>query len=225
MLYSFATVLLVGAFILSMFAQGHVKRTYAKYARVTTARGLSGAQVAELILRNNQLTNTDIVRVPGQLTDHYDPKAKKVGLSEGNYSGTSLAAAAISAHEIGHVLQYESGMGLIRLRTMIMPAVIFSQSIVGFVILLGFILSIVQLIDLGILLFSIVVLFQFLTLPVEFDASNRALRALTEYGIIEDSEVPGAKKVLQAAALTYVAGLLVALAQLLRFIGMRGSRD
>lgn len=224
-MYTFATILLVAAFILSLFAQNHVKRTYEKYSRVTTLRGFTGAQVAEMILRNNQLTGTDIVRIPGQLTDHYDPKAKKVGLSEGNYSGQSLAAAAVSAHEIGHVLQYESGMGLIRIRTMIMPAVIFSQNIVGFIILLGFLLSMTPLIDLGILLFSVVVLFQFLTLPVEFDASNRALRALTEYGIIEDSEVDGAKKVLQAAALTYVAGLLVALAQLMRFIGMRGNRD
>ncbi len=225
MLLTFGTVLLFAAFILSMFAQNHVTRTYEKYAKVPNKRGLTGQQIAEIILQNNQLSHTEIVRIPGRLTDHYDPKAQRVGLSEGNFSGQSLASAAISAHELGHVLQYESGMGLIRLRTMIMPAVIFSQSIVGFVILLGFILGVAQLIDLGIVLFSVVVLFQFLTLPVEFDASNRALRALTEYGIIDDSEVPGAKKVLQAAALTYVAGLLVSLAQLLRFIGMRGNRD
>lgn len=225
MLYTFGSLLLFGAFILSMFAQSHVQRTYEKYARVQMARGLTGYQVAEMILRSHGLTDISIVRVPGRLTDHFDPKAKKVGLSEGNYSGSSLAAAAISAHEIGHVLQYASGMGLIRLRTWLMPAVIFSQSVVGFVILAGFILRFVQLIDIGIVLFSIVVLFQFLTLPVEFDASNRALRALTEIGILVDDELPGAKNVLQAAALTYVAGLLVSLAQLLRFIGMRGSRD
>lgn len=225
MLYTFGTILLFTAFILSMFAQSQVHRTYEKYAKVQTLRGITGQQVAETILRNNQLTDTTVAPIPGKLTDHYDPRTKRVGLSQGNYSGQSLAAAAISAHEIGHVLQYESGMSLIRLRTLILPAVMLSQNIVGFVIILGFILGMVQLIDLGIILFSIVVLFQFLTLPVEFDASNRALRALTEYGLIDDSEIPGAKKVLQAAALTYVAALLVSLGQLIRFMGMRGNRD
>jgi uncharacterized protein len=219
----FSLLFLLPGMLLMLWAQFQVKGTYQKYAQVGSNMGMTGAQVAEKILREMGITNVSVEPIPGELTDHYDPSAKAVRLSEVVYDSTSLAAAAVAAHECGHVLQDVEGYKPMNLRAALVPAVGFGSNIGPILIMLGFGLGAMGgistlFINVGILLFSCVVLFHIVTLPVEFDASNRALRLINDLGILQGEEHRGAKKVLNAAALTYVATALYSVLQLIQLL-------
>lgn len=202
--------------ILSAIASGAVHANYKKYSKVMTRRGITGAQVAEMILQANGINDVRVTQVSGNLSDHYHPTQKYIGLSEGVYNSTSVAALGIAAHEAGHAVQYNVGYSPIRFRTAILPVANFASQFFWILIFLGLLLSNVIAVA-GVVLFAVVVLFQFATLPVEFNASRRAI-AVLEGGYLEEDELAGAKKVLRAAAMTYVVALLTSLWQLFRYI-------
>lgn len=206
------------AILLSFWASMRVNGTFKKYDQVKSRRHLTGGQVARMILDANGLSGVPIEHVSGNLTDHYDPKNNVVRLSDATYMSTSVSAIGVAAHEVGHVLQYSNEYMPIRVRMAILPVCQFASTATVPLIILGFILNFTQLVTLGILLFAIATLFQVITLPVEFNASKRAMEILENQQILESDELVGAKKTLQAASLTYVAALLVSLANLLRFI-------
>ncbi|HHX72343.1 MAG TPA: zinc metallopeptidase [Clostridiales bacterium] len=220
-------ILIVPAILLSLWAQVQVKSAYNKYAKVTTSRGMTGAEAAEAVLRQNGVRGVRIERVSGQLTDHFDPRSNVIRLSDGVYDSKSVAAAGIAAHEAGHAVQYAEEYTPIRLRMAIIPITQFGSMLAWPLILISFFIESVysnMLFAIGAVLFSAVVLFQLITLPVELNASKRAIGALESGQMLSSQEVPGAKKVLRAAALTYVAALAVAAAQLLRILLLRQSR-
>lgn len=209
-----------------MWAQFRVKGTYQQYAQVGSSLGMTGAEVATKILQEMGINNVSVEPIPGELTDHYDPSAKAVRLSEVVYGSTSLAAAAVAAHECGHVLQDIRGYKPMNIRAALVPAANLGSNIGPLLIMLGFGLtamgSISEIfINIGIVLFLGVVLFHIVTLPVEFDASNRALKLIDELGILQGEENRGAKKVLDAAALTYVATALYSVLQLVQLLMSR----
>ncbi|HIV75158.1 MAG TPA: zinc metallopeptidase [Candidatus Pseudogracilibacillus intestinigallinarum] len=206
--------------IIPLWAQSKVKTTYSKYSKVVTSSSLTGAQVARKILDENGLFDVHIEEVKGTLTDHYDPRSKVVRLSTGNYHGHSMAAAAVAAHEVGHAIQDAESYAFLNFRTALVPLASFGSNSAFIIIFAGIILNSMNLILLGIIFMSFAVLFQLITLPVEFNASSRAMDQLVMTGIITNSEERETKKVLNAAALTYVAAALVAVAELLRFILM-----
>ncbi len=206
-----------------MWAQFHIKGTYAKYARIESSLGMTGAEVAETILKEMGIHNVTVEPIAGELTDHYDPTAKAVRLSEVVYGSRSLAAAAVAAHECGHVLQDIRGYKPMNMRAALVPVASFGSSISPWLIMGGFMLAAMGsistiFINVGIALFSGVVLFHIVTLPVEFDASSRALRLINELGILQGDENRAAKKVLNAAALTYVAKTLYTVLQLAQLL-------
>lgn len=218
--------LMIGpALLLALWAQGKVSSAYERYSRVRAANGLTGAQVAESLLRSAGIHDVRIEPIRGHLTDHYDPRRKVVRLSEGVYYGSSVAAQGIAAHEVGHVLQHATGYVWLGLRNAIIPATQFGSQLAFPLFFLGLILSLRPLIDLGILLFSLAVIFQVVTLPVEFNASARALASLAGGGYLQPAEVRGARSVLQAAALTYVAAMVMAVMQLLYLLSLRDRRE
>lgn len=204
--------------IIPIWAQMKVKSTYSKYSRIPTSTQLSGAQVARRILDDNGLYDVKIEEIGGTLTDHYDPRDKTVRLSTGISRGTSMAAAAVAAHEVGHALQHAEEYGFLKFRTSLVPLANFGSNAAFFIIFAGLIFNMMNLMLLGIIFMSFAVLFQLVTLPVEFNASSRAMDQLISTGIITNSEERDTKKVLDAAALTYVAAALVAVLELLRFI-------
>ena len=206
--------------IIPLWAQSKVKTTYSKYSKVVTSSSLTGAQVARKILDENGLFDVHIEEVKGTLTDHYDPRSKVVRLSTGNYHGHSMAAAAVAAHEVDHAIQDAESYAFLNFRTALVPLASFGSNSAFIIIFAGIILNSMNLILLGIIFMSFAVLFQLITLPVEFNASSRAMDQLVMTGIITNSEERETKKVLNAAALTYVAAALVAVAELLRFILM-----
>ncbi|WP_102335847.1 zinc metallopeptidase [Salimicrobium jeotgali] len=206
--------------ILPLWAQSKVKSTYKKYSKVATSSGMSGAQVARKILDDNGLYDVDVEEVKGTLTDHYDPRKKVVRLSSHNYHYASQAGAAVAAHEVGHAIQDEQEYAFLKFRSALVPVAGFGSNISIFLIMGGLFLGMQQLFLFGIIFFAAAVLFQLVTLPVEFDASNRAMTQMISTGVIKNDEERSTKKVLNAAAMTYVAGALVALAELLRFIFM-----
>jgi uncharacterized protein len=219
----FYLLFLVPAMLLMMWAQFRVKGTYDKYARVGSSMGMTGAEVAEKILQEMGINDVSVEPVAGELTDHYDPSAKAVRLSEVVYGSTSLAAAAVAAHECGHVLQDVKGYKPMNIRAALVPAANLGSNIGPLLIMLGFGLNAMGgistiFINIGIALFLGVVLFHIVTLPVEFDASNRALKLIDELGILQGEENRGAKKVLDAAALTYVATALYSILQLVQLL-------
>ena len=223
-------IILLPAIILSIWASANVKSTLGKYSRMYNRFGLTGADAARKILDMNGLYDVRIERISGELTDNYDPRTNVVHLSESTYSSQSVAAVGVAAHEVGHAIQHATGYSPIKVRNAIVPAVNVCNMLSMPIILLGIILSYNQtLVDLGIILFSATVLFQLITLPVEFNASSRALRTLEGQNILAPDEMQGASKVLRAAALTYVAAALSSLLSLLRLIlifgGNRNSRD
>ena len=220
-------VLILIGIVLSMLASAKVKSTFAKYSTVRSVRGLTGAEVAARILQYAGIQDVVVTRVSGHLTDHYDPRSGTVALSESVYGSTSVAAIAVAAHECGHVIQHENQYAPLTIRTFLVPVANFGSGASWFVILAGFIFSIHPLISFGIALFSLAVLFQIVTLPVEWNASSRALTVLWETGILDTSEGEQAKKVLQAAALTYVAAAAASILQLLRLVILfgRNNRD
>lgn len=219
-------ILIIIGVVLSVLASAKVKGTFAKYSRVRSACGLTGADVAQRILQYAGITDVRITRVSGNLTDHYNPKTKEVALSDSVYGSNSLSAIAVAAHECGHVIQHANAYAPLSIRTMLVPVANFGSGASWFVIVAGIIFSIQPLITAGIVLFSFAVLFQIVTLPVEFNASGRALRILKETGILSNHEGKDAGKVLRAAALTYVAAAAASILQLLRLVILFGrNRD
>lgn len=216
-------LLLVGM-LLSLLASARLKRTFSVYCRIPSASRMTGAQAAQRILSMAGLSHVKVRPVAGQLTDHYDPRTRTVNLSEAVYNQTSLAAVGVAAHECGHVMQHHTDYAPLRLRSAIVPIANFGSGLSWPVFLVGLLTAIRPLLYLGILLFMGAVLFQLVTLPVEYDASARALRLLTDDGILAGQEVPGARKVLRAAALTYVAALASSILQLLRLFILAGGR-
>lgn len=213
---------LIIAILISMYAQFKVSSSFNKYLRVPSRSGLTGREVARMILDRNGLYDVEVQHIGGNLTDHYDPKKKAVRLSSNVYNGSSLASVAVAAHEVGHAIQHSEGYYPLIIRNNIAPIASFSSRFVWILILLGFVIS-PFLLEVGIALYLAIVIFQIVTLPVEFNASKRALMQL-ENGIVYSDEIGGSKKVLQAAALTYVAATLVAIAQLLRLLAISGRR-
>ena len=221
--------LLIPAMIFAFWAQWKVQHTYQKYAKVRAANGMTGRQMAQAIMQRNGVTDVSVEPVGGMLSDHYDPRSKKVCLSAPIHDGDSISAIAVAAHEVGHVLQHAQGYAPLALRSAMAPVVGFSSMAAMPLFFIGLFFHIPGvsgwLMDLGILFFAGAVLFHLVTLPVEFDASRRALAQLTSTGAVMPQEVSQAKKVLDAAALTYVAAAAMAALQLIRLVMLRNSRD
>lgn len=217
-------ILIVPAMIFAMWAQMRVSSTFNRYSKVGSARGLSAAQVCRQILDENGLFAVRVERVSGNLTDHYDPRSNVIRLSDSVYNSTSVAAIGVAAHEAGHAVQYSVGYVPIKIRNSIIPVSKLGSTLSMPILLVGLLFNSGVLVEIGILLFSTMALFQLVTLPVEFNASGRALRTLGDYHILDDEEIRMAGKVLKVAALTYVAALLSSAAQLLRLILLYGRR-
>jgi Zn-dependent membrane protease YugP len=216
-------ILLIPAIILSIWAQFRVSSTYKKYEQVRAASGITGAQAAKSLLASNGINDVEIEQVEGKLSDHYDPRSRTVRLSSANFAGRSLAAIAVAAHEVGHAIQDKSGYVPLKIRQSILPATSLGSRAAFPLFLIGFFFNTPFLMDIGIILFAAVVVFNLVTLPVEFNASSRALGQLGSNGMLVAQEVSGAKSVLNAAALTYVAATAVALLHLIRLILIRGN--
>lgn len=204
--------------IIPLWAQGRVRSAYTKYSKKPTSSQMTGAEVARKILDDNGLYHVNIEQTKGTLSDHYDPRSKVVRLSQGIYGGRSMASSAIAAHEVGHAIQDQEEYAFMRFRSALVPVANFGSNISFFLILAGLFLGLSGLLLFGIIFMSAAVLFQLVTLPVEFDASNRAMNQLVSTGIIRNDEERETKKVLNAAALTYVAAALVAVLELARLI-------
>lgn len=218
-------LVLVGA-ILSIIASARVNATFNKYARVRSMSGMTGAQTAEAILRSKGIYDVQVEHIRGNLTDHYDPSKKVVRLSDSVYNSTSVAAIGVAAHECGHVMQHHEGYAPLGIRTALVPAANIGSRIGIPIVILGLILgSNSVLINIGIWVFSLAVLFQIVTLPVEFNASRRALVCIEQYGIVTGDERRKSEKVLRAAAYTYVAAAAASILQLLRLVMLFGKRD
>lgn len=217
-------LVLIGV-VLSLLASSRVKSTYAKYSKELNLSGMTGAQAAERILSMSGIYDVKVQHVSGSLTDHYDPRNKTLNLSDAVYGSTSVAAVGVAAHECGHAIQHDRGYWPLKLRSTLVPVVNIGAKISWPLILIGLLLGGNGiLIELGILMFSFAVAFQLITLPVEYNASNRALNLLSETGILYGEEIPKTKKVLNAAALTYVAAAASSILQLLRLVLLFGNR-
>ncbi len=214
-------VLVVPALIFALIAQVQVKSTFNRYSHVPNRRQYTGAMVARQILDANGLTNIRLERVSGELSDHYDPRAGVIRLSDSTYNSTSVGAIGVAAHEVGHAIQYQVGYLPIKIRNAIIPVTQLGSSLAIPIAVVGLIMGMDLLVQVGILLFCAVVVFQLITLPVEFNASRRAMETLDNDHILEGDELRGARKVLSAAAMTYVASLIVAVANLLRLLALR----
>lgn len=217
-------ILLFAAVIYCMIASARVKSTFAKYNTLYASSKTPACDVARQILEMNGIYDIQIVRVSGNLTDHYDPKRKIIALSDTVYGSSAVGAIGVAAHECGHAIQYAKGYGPIKARNTLVPVVNICSQAWVWVFMIGCILNSLFMAEVGIVFFSVVVLFQLITLPVEFNASNRAIKTLVDTGILYGEEVKGARKVLNAAAMTYVSSLLVSLLQLLRLISRTRSR-
>ena len=218
-------ILLLPAIIISFFAQMKINSTYNKYSRVKTTNGYTGMQVARMILDGAGLFDVRIEMVNARLGDHYDPSSRVLRLSLEVYNNPTIAAAGIAAHEVGHAIQHKESYKPLVIRNSIVPVVNISSNISWVLFFIGLLLGFRGLTALGILLFSAVVIFQLITLPVEFNASNRALRILESRGILYGNEIKDAQKVLGAAAMTYVAATLMAVSQLIRLIALSNRDD
>lgn len=218
-------ILVIIAAVISLIAQFLVSSTFSKYSRVGSYRGITGAQAAEMILRNQGIYDVTIRRVSGKLTDHYNPGNKTLNLSDSVYGSTSVAAVGVAAHECGHAIQHAKGYAPLSLRSALVPIANIGSQLSWVFIMLGVVLSFNQmLITVGIIMFSAAVLFQLVTLPVEFNASSRALKEIEAIGILNRDETRQSRKVLVAAALTYVASAATAILQLFRLIILFGGR-
>ena len=222
-------ILVLPCILLSLWASSNVNSTFKKYSRQFSSRGLTGAEAARRVLSAHGVGNVRIERVSGNLTDHYDPRTNVIRLSDNVFGNTSTAAIGVACHEAGHAVQYAQGYAPIKLRAAIIPVTNFSSRLAMPLILIGLLLAAfgnlsVLFIDLGIACFGLSLVFQLVTLPVEFNASNRALRAIADSHLLTEDEQAGARKTLRAAALTYVAATAVAFAQLLRLILLFGRR-
>lgn len=218
-------VLIIPVLILSFYAQSKIKSNYKKFHKVLSSSGLSGAEVARKILDRNGLSDIQIRMSDGQLTDAYDPRDKTVNLSRDVYEGRSISALSIASHEVGHALQDAEKYTPLLLRANILPVANLGSKFAFPLFIIGMIFSFSALMDIGIILFAGALIFHLVTLPVEFNASNRAIAQLKSGFIYDETEIKGCKKVLNAAALTYVAATLMALVNLIRLLVLRGSRD
>lgn len=219
-------IILIPAVILTLYAQSKVQSNFAKYLRVQTQKGYTGVQVARRLLDQHGLQNIPIELSRGKLSDHYDPTKQILRLSQEVYEGHSVAAVSVAAHEVGHAIQHANGYIPLALRNMVFPIARFGSSAALPFIMIGLLIpSLGSLMNIGILLFGTAVLFQIITLPVEFNASRRALELLDTNGFVVENEIKGSKKVLQAAALTYIAAMASGIAQLLRLIMIRNRNN
>lgn len=223
--YDSTYILVLIGVVITLFASARVNSTFRRFSNVAARCGMSGAEVARQILHSQGLYDVSVEHISGELTDHFDPRSKRVRLSDAVYASRSLAAISVAAHECGHACQHDEEYFPLKLRSAIVPVANFGSKLGLPIIIAGVIFSYFQpLITLGIVLFSFGVFFQLVTLPVEFDASRRALAILGDLGLVETQEMSGAKKVLSAAAMTYVASAAAAILQLLRLILLFGGR-
>lgn len=223
--YDWTILIVLPALVISAWAQIKVSTTYKKYSTVYTRRKVTGAEAARAILDKNGLSHVKIEHVRGHLTDHYDPRANVIRLSDSVYGSNSTAAVGVAAHEAGHAVQYAKNYAPIRLRTAIIPMTRFGSMLAIPLFFIGLIMASEAFMLFGILLYAAVALFQLVTLPVEFNASSRALKALDSSDILSGEELTAAKRVLSAAAMTYVAALLTSLLTLLRLLVLAGGRS
>ena len=231
MSYSFTSILFLIAVAFTMYAQSTVNSNFRRYSNVRNQRGITGAQAARAVLDANGLGDVQIEQIRGSLTDHYDPRKRVLRLSQTVYGVASVAAVSVACHEAGHAIQHAQNYGPLTFRNNIVPIVNIASRFSWVLIIIGIGMAASgsymgdMLFNLGVIFFLAVILFHGVTLPVEFDASNRALNQMEMVGVIYEEEEYGARKVLKAAAMTYVASLAVAIANLLRILAMRGSRD
>ena len=218
-------LLLLPAIIIAFWAQSKVSSTYKKYRTVRTMNGYTGEHVARMILDSAGLYDVPVVETRGELTDHYDPRSRVVRLSTDIFHGSSIAAAGIAAHEVGHAIQHQEQYKPLVLRTSMATAVNFSSQASIFIFMIGLLFSIPMLTNIGIIFFTVAVFYQIITLPVEFNASRRALKILESRNILYGNEVNGAKNVLSAAAMTYVAAALMSISQLIRLIAISNRNN
>lgn len=211
-------VLMIPVLLFTLWAQFRVKSTFSKYSKVYSSRGFTGYDVARKILDDNGLNNVQIERIQGKLSDHYDPRTNVVRLSDEVYGSQSVAAIGVAAHEVGHAIQHATGYTPVKIRTALVPVTNIGSNLGIWIVFIGIILSMTPLAYFGIILFGFATVFQLVTLPVEFNASSRALKTLDSYHILDDDELSGSKKVLNAAALTYVAALAASIMTLLRLV-------
>jgi hypothetical protein len=223
--YDWTYLLVIAGLLISVIASGNVKSTFARYSTVRSMCGMTGAMAAQRVLQLSGINDVRIEHVSGELTDHYDPRTKTLRLSDSTYGSNSIAAVCVAAHECGHAIQHQVSYGPLVLRSTLVPAANFGSTMAWPIFLLGLIMSLRPLLTAGIVLFSLAVLFQLVTLPVEVNASKRAMKVLESGHILGDTELAAGKKVLGAAALTYVASLASSILQLLRLIILAGGRN
>lgn len=226
MMFDWTYILIIIGAVIASIASANVNRTFNKYSKYTTEKGMTGTQVAEYILQYSGITNVRVERISGNLTDHYDPSNKVLRLSDATANSTSIAAIGVAAHECGHAVQDAKGYVMMTLRQKIVPVVNIGSTLSWPILILGAIAGFNQtLINIGIMLFSLTLLFQLVTLPVEFDASKRALQIMEEGRVLTASELPYARKTLKAAAMTYVASAIAGALSLLRVLILFGGRS
>ena len=226
MMFDWTYILIIIGAVIASIASANVNRTFNKYSKYTTEKGMTGTQVAEYILQYSGITNVRVERISGNLTDHYDPSNKVLRLSDATANSTSIAAIVVAAHECGHAVQDAKGYFTMTLRQKIVPVVNIGSTLSWPILILGAIAGFNQtLINIGIMLFSLTLLFQLVTLPVEFDASKRALQIMEEVRVLTASELPYARKTLKAAAMTYVASAIAGALSLLRVLILFGDRS
>jgi Zn-dependent membrane protease YugP len=218
-------IIIIPALILAAWAQMKVSSTFKKYSKVSSINGYTGAQVARMLLDSEGLYDIPVEQTSGKLTDHYDPRNRVMRLSREVYSGASVASIGVAAHETGHAIQHQKHYAPLKIRSSIVPVVNFSSNTSWILFIFGLMFGSSYLINIGIILFIAVVFFQMVTLPVEFDASSRALRILENKNILYGDELKGAKSVLSAAAMTYVAAAITAVLQLVRLILLSRNRE
>jgi len=218
-------ILIIPALLLVLYAQFRVQSTFAKYSNVASSRGLTGAEVGRRLLDGAGLRSVPVQEVSGELTDHYDPRDKTLHLSKPVYGSNSVAAVGVVAHEVGHALQDAQAYAPLAVRSNLVPAANLGSQLAIPLFFMGLLFSFPLLMDIGIIAFSLAVAFQVITLPVEFNASSRAIKILSDGGYLTGQEIPQARSVLNAAALTYVAAMAMAVLNLIRLLALRGRRD
>lgn len=223
--WDISMIILIPGLLLAMYAQAKVSSTYNRYKKVTSHSGYTGAQFARKMLNDNGLYDVTITQISGRMSDHYDPRANQVRLSAEVYNGTSIASLGIAAHEVGHAVQHETNYFPLTVRNLVVPVTNFSSSIYMLFIFIGIIMNSFSMIQFGIMLFAVIVIFQVITLPVEFNASRRAIATLGGDGVLDAEELSGAKRVLGAAAMTYVAAMVTAVLQLLQLLMVFGGHN
>lgn len=223
--WDISMIILIPGLLLAMYAQAKVSSTYNRYKKITSHSGYTGAQFARKMLNDNGLYDVTITQISGRMSDHYDPRANQVRLSAEVYNGTSIASLGIAAHEVGHAVQHTTNYFPLTVRNLVVPVTNFSSSIYMLFIFIGIIMNSFSMIQFGIMLFAVIVIFQVITLPVEFNASRRAIATLGGDGVLDAEELSGAKRVLGAAAMTYVAAMVTAVLQLLQLLMVFGGHN